>query len=123
MRGAGWVAGKDGSHKVRKLLRSELVALEIAHQPAVPANNGGMQGVVHQTLIRKIIFSKQSAHSPNLSLGAGQEMPTAGLCVPFLRIFLQRIGRIMDGIESDGNEHHISAERVVKALLKRAEVI
>ena len=64
------------SNQIAELLRRELITFDVGDEHAVAADDSRVQGVVHQSLVRKRLLAEHRAHTANLSSTTGEEAPT-----------------------------------------------
>jgi hypothetical protein len=122
-RGSTTSAIHDGLHQVAQLLSRELIAFEVSCQSAFAIDDCGMQRMVHEPFIRKIVHSKQVADVLNVGHGTGKEMPGCRVGFPVSGVLFEDIRIIPLRIESNGEQYQFSTHPRLKPLLEYAEVI
>lgn len=86
-------------------------------------DNRGVERMVHQCFIGKIVFAKQVAYPSNVCCRSSEKVPTVRISLPAAGIFLQDVRRIMNGIECDRQEDEVFCEMMAETPLQIAEII
>src|SRR5262245_33976705 len=82
-----------------------------------------MERVVHQTLIRKDVDSKQLTHALHVTGWSGEEVPAGWVGGPPAGVAREDLGSIVDGVEGDRQQNEIASQARLEARLQDAEVV
>src|SRR5882757_697578 len=82
-----------------------------------------MQRVDEEAFIRDIVYAEQITDTLHIADSTGEEMPVLRIGLPCICVIAQGLRPIMDRIESDGEQHQIFPEPLLKLFLNYAKII
>ena len=69
------------------------------------------------------LLAEEVTHVAHRSRRAGKEMPRARVGIPCACVFGQNFGRVVLGIESNGQQHQVAPESILKAPLHLRKMV
>lgn len=82
-----------------------------------------MEGVVHETFVRKEVHSEQATDLLHVGHRPSQEVPALGIGVPPAGVLRQDLWRVMDGVERDRQQDELASQPGLETPLQDAKVV